>query len=66
MMQCTLHVTLKIYDLLGREVTTLLNKPLTPGSYAIEWNAKGLASGTYVYRLQAGNFVKSRSLIFLK
>ena len=59
-------VTLRIYDMLGRKVATLLNETLTPGSYAIPWNAQGLAAGTYIYRLQAGNFVESRKLIYLK
>jgi agmatine deiminase len=47
------HVRLSIYDLLGREVATLVNRQMEPGSYHAEWNATGVASGVYVIRLVA-------------
>jgi hypothetical protein len=49
------YVTLKIYNILGEEVATLVNRELTAGTYRAFWNAAGLPSGVYYYRLQAGN-----------
>lgn len=68
------RVSLKIYDGIGREVHTLLNKELPAGYYAENWNATGLASGIYFYRLQADeisatgkrSFVETKKLILLK
>jgi ligand-binding sensor domain-containing protein len=57
---------LKVYDLLGREVRTLVNDNLQPGSYEVNFNAEGLASGVYFYRLVAGEFVQTRRLILLR
>lgn len=48
-------VTLKVYDVLGREVATLVNETIQPGRYEAEWNASGEPSGVYFARLQAGN-----------
>ena len=59
-------VVLKIYDILGREVTTLLNTQLKAGYHSIDWNASRLASGTYIYRLEAGNFTQVKKMILLK
>jgi hypothetical protein len=59
-------VSLKIYDLLGREVATLVNEKLGPGTYARQWDASGVASGVYYYRLSAGNLVTTRKLVLLK
>ncbi|MBN1997839.1 endo-1,4-beta-xylanase, partial [candidate division KSB1 bacterium] len=63
--------SLKIYDILGREVATLVNKNLTAGVYNITWDAKNsdgsqIVSGTYFYRLAAGNFLITQKMIFLK
>ncbi|MBI4535209.1 MAG: T9SS type A sorting domain-containing protein [Ignavibacteriae bacterium] len=52
----TSDVTLKVYDLLGREVATLLNDTKPMGTYEVTWNAANLASGVYFYRLTAGSF----------
>jgi photosystem II stability/assembly factor-like uncharacterized protein len=60
------HVDLSIYNILGQKVTTLVNKKQPAGKYEIEWNARGFASGVYYYRLQAGDFVKTRKLVHLK
>jgi len=60
------QVTLRVFDLVGKEVATLVDEPLQPGSYETTFNAKGLASGVYLYRLQAGNFVETKRLILLK
>ena len=59
-------VSLKVYDMLGREVETLVNEQKSPGTYTIEWNASSFPSGIYFYRLQAGNFSETKKLMFLK
>jgi cyclomaltodextrinase / maltogenic alpha-amylase / neopullulanase len=59
-------VSLKIYDVLGREVQTLVNERQAAGQYSVLFNASGLASGVYFYRLQAGNFVQTKKMMLLK
>jgi Secretion system C-terminal sorting domain len=59
-------VTLKVYDMLGREVATLVNQQLAPSTYSVTWNASNFASGVYFYRLQAGNFVEIKKLMLMK
>lgn len=64
-------VRLTIYDMLGREVTVLVNRHLTPGSYAAIWDGshqsgRDLAAGVYIYQLKARNFVSTKKMIFLK
>ncbi len=59
-------VSLKIYDLLGRQVETLVNREMTPGVYQVSFDGSKLASGVYFYRLRAGNFVQTRKLLLLK
>lgn len=59
-------VSLKVFNLLGQEVATIVNEVKDAGSYTVTFDAAGLASGTYVYRLQAGNFVETRKLTVLK
>lgn len=64
-------VTLKIYDLLGREVATLVNEEKPSGEYEVEFNTEKflnsfLSSGVYFYRLQAGNFSETKKLILLR
>jgi hypothetical protein len=60
------HVTLKVYDVLGREVATLVNENKSPGTYDVQWNAEGLSSGVYFYRLDAGGRSEVRKLVLLK
>jgi phosphatidylserine/phosphatidylglycerophosphate/cardiolipin synthase-like enzyme len=60
------HVTLKVFDLLGREVADLVDEQKGPGTYTATWDARGLASGIYFYRLQAGAFVASKKMLLLK
>ncbi len=68
------HVNLKIYDVLGREVATLVNEFKNAGSYSVSWNATGLPSGVYFYRMQAhplnngqaGNYTETKKLLLLK
>jgi hypothetical protein len=59
-------VSLKVYDLLGKEVATLVNEEMDAGSYEIEFNPKGLSSGIYFYKLQAGSFVETKKMILLR
>ncbi|MBU1935808.1 T9SS type A sorting domain-containing protein [bacterium] len=60
------HITLTIYNLLGQQVTRLVDKQHKPGSYIISWNATHLPSGLYFCRMEAGNFVQTRKLVLLK
>jgi hypothetical protein len=60
------NVTLKIYDMLGREVATLVNEVKEPGTYELKWNAANIPSGIYLYKLSAGNFAQTRKLVLLK
>jgi C1A family cysteine protease len=60
------YVTLKIYNLLGEEVATLLSASLLSGSHSCEWDASALASGVYLCQLRAGEFVQTRKLILLR
>ncbi len=60
------NVSLKMYDILGREVATLVNKQQKAGNYEFVFNASNLTSGTYFYRLTAGDFSKTMKLILLK
>ena len=59
-------VNLKVYDLLGREVSTLVNENKPTGIYSVQFNANKLVSGIYFYRMQAGDFVQTKKLILLK
>jgi hypothetical protein len=59
-------VTMKVYDVLGREVATLVKEVKEPGVYTARWDATGVASGVYFYRLQAGTFAATRKLLLLR
>ena len=59
-------VSLKVYDVLGREVATLVNTEQVPGTYQTTFDGSGLASGVYFYRLQAGGFAETKKLLLLK
>ena len=60
------YVSLKIYDVLGREVSTLVNEEKTPGSYKISFKAGTLSSGVYFYKLTTGSFMQMKKMILLK
>jgi Secretion system C-terminal sorting domain len=62
----TQKVTLKVYNMLGNEVATLVNEEQTAGNYKISFNPSGLSSGIYLYKLQSGNFVQTKKMIYLK
>ncbi len=59
-------VTVKVFDLLGNEIVTLVNEKKLKGIYEVGFSADGLASGVYIYKLTAGNFTTSKKLIILK
>ena len=59
-------VLIKIYDILGGEVITLVNEEMDSGWYKREFNASGYSTGVYVYRMQAGNYVSTKKMILIK
>ena len=59
-------VTLKVFNALGEEVTTLVNGNLTKGTHSINFNAAGLSSGFYLYRLESGNQVQVKKMMLMK
>jgi len=64
-------VTLKVFDLLGREIKTLVSEPMDPGQYSVQWdatnnNGERVQSGVYIYRLIAGEFSATNKMILLK
>ncbi len=65
------HITLEIFNLLGRRVRTLINKNYERGEYTVSWDGRNdsgveLASGVYLYRLKANNFQRVRKLLMIK
>jgi subtilisin-like proprotein convertase family protein len=60
------HVTLKVYDLLGRETMTLVNEQKPAGRYTVNFDASGLASGIYLYQLRAGSFAETKKMVLMK
>ncbi len=61
-----LNVQLNVYDVLGNQVATLVNEEKTAGNYEVEFNATGLSSGIYYYKLTAGNYSETKKMILLK
>ena len=59
-------VTLKVYDVLGNEIATLVYEEKPVGSYEVDFNAIGLPSGIYFYKLQAGSFVETKKMVLMK
>lgn len=59
-------VTLKVYDLLGKEVATLVNEAKTSGKHSVEFNASELSSGIYLYELRSGSFLSTKKLVLMK
>ncbi len=59
-------VALKVYDILGREVTVLVNEQQKPGYYEVQFNASGLTSGIYFYKLQAGSYIQTKKMLLLR
>jgi len=59
-------VTLKVFDITGRNVETLLNEVKNPGFYSITFNASSLASGVYFYQIETASFVNTKRMVLLK
>jgi hypothetical protein len=59
-------ISLKIFDLLGKEVATIVSGEMSAGSYSKQWNASTFSSGIYFYRLQAGKFTETKKLVLMK
>jgi hypothetical protein len=59
-------VTLRVYDMLGREVATLVDQEQNAGVYSVKFNASGLSSGIYLYKLESGSFTKTHKLMLVK
>jgi hypothetical protein len=62
----TQYVSLKVYDILGQEVATLVNEEKRAGTYAVQWDASALASGVYFYKITVGSFHDIKKLILMK
>lgn len=62
----TILVTIKIYDMLGRKVSTLVGRKESPGNYSVIFNGIGLSSGIYFYQMKAGVYIQTRKMILLK
>ncbi len=60
------HVTLEVFDVLGREIATLVNEVRPAGEYTVRWNAEGVPSGVYFYRMQAGAFTATKKVMVLR
>ena len=60
------HVTMKLYDVTGQEVMTLVEGNEQPGQYSVTLDANDLASGVYLYRMQAGSFTQTRKLVLVR
>ena len=60
------QVTLKVFNTLGEEVATIASDRLSAGSYSYKWDASNLASGVYVYRLQAGDYVEIKKMVLMR
>ncbi|HEY6626326.1 MAG TPA: T9SS type A sorting domain-containing protein, partial [Ignavibacteriaceae bacterium] len=59
-------ISLKVYNVLGNEVATLVEEYKPAGSYEIKFDASGLPSGIYFYQLKAGNFIQTNKMVYLK
>ncbi len=59
-------VVMQVYDILGRQVETLVNEVKTPGSYEVQFNASRCASGVYFVRMVAGSYVRAEKMLLLK
>ncbi len=60
------NVILKIFDVTGREISTLINEKLNPGTYETQWNAIEYSSGIYFYRIEAGDYRETKKMILIK
>jgi predicted esterase len=65
-LSASIHVKLTVFDLLGREIATVVNKAQNAGSYEVKFNGSNLNSGIYMYQLVAGSFIQTRKMVYLK
>ena len=66
MLVTTNLITLKVYDVLGKEVVTLVNEEKPPGNYEVEFVGDGIPSGIYFYQLRAGSYVETMKMVLLR
>ena len=59
-------VTLRLFDILGNEIVTLIHEPKSQGSHTLDFNAGNLSSGVYIYQIKANNFIASKKMIITK
>ena len=59
-------ISLKIYNLLGQEIATLVNEAQQPGLHEVKWDASNVPSGVYFYRLQAGKYTETKKLLLIR
>ncbi len=64
--QSDILITLKVFDILGNEIETLVNEEKSAGTYEITWYAENLPSGVYFYQLRAGNYINTKKMMLLK
>jgi hypothetical protein len=62
----TCHVTVDVYDILGRKVTSLIDQEQQAGLYQVKWKGQEAASGTYFYKIEAGEFTETKMMMLLK
>ena len=60
------HVTIKVYDIIGNEIKTIVNQQAAAGEYSVDFNAYKYGSGVYFYQMQAGNFIEIKKMILMK
>ena len=61
-----MNVSIKVFDLLGKEVASVVNERKEPGYYEASFDGSNLASGLYFYRIKAGNFVETKKMMLIK
>jgi len=60
------NVVLKIFDILGKEISTLVNEPPQPGTYEVTFDGSNLPSGVYFYKLRAGDYTETKKMLMIK
>ena len=59
-------VQIRIFDMLGKELETLVNEEKPSGTYELTWNAADLPSAVYLYQIKAGNFIQTKKMVLMK
>ena len=59
-------VSIKVFDILGRQVAELVNKQQSAGTYTVDFNAQNLSAGVYLYKIESGSFQASKKMILMK